>query len=89
MHTGYRISDFRTTHGASVRIVVDVGEWDNSRWINAPGQSGDPRSAHYRDLAPIWAQGGYVPMLYSRQAVDEAASHIITLQPYQDSELPL
>ena len=89
MHTGYRLPDFRTTHGASVRIVVDVGEWDQSRWINAPGQSGDPRSAHYRDLAPIWAQGGYVPMLYSRAAIDEAASHIMTLQPYQDSELPL
>ena len=89
MHTGYRLPDFRTTHGASVRLVVDVGSWDESRWINAPGQSGDPRSIHYRDLASIWAQGDYVPMLYSREAVDAAATQIITLHPYQDSELPL
>ena len=89
MHTGYRVSDFRTTHGASARIVVDVGQWDESRWINAPGQSGDPRSNHYRDLATVWAKGGYVPMLYSREAVDAAASHIIQLEPYQNSELPL
>ena len=56
--------------GASVRIVVDVGDWDQSRWINAPGQSGDPRSPHYRDLAPLWADGHYVPLLYTRAAVD-------------------
>jgi penicillin amidase len=81
MHTGYRPSDFRTVAGASVRIVMDVGAWDESRWINAPGQSGDPRSPHYRDLAPIWAGGGYVPMLYSRQAVDAAARARIRLEP--------
>ena len=51
MHTGYRPSDFRITHGASVRIVMDVGGWDNSLCLNGPGQSGDPRSPHYADLA--------------------------------------
>lgn len=81
MHTGYRPSDFRTMHGASVRIVVDVGDWDQSRCINAPGQSGDPRSPHYRDLAPLWADGHYVPLLYTRAAVDAAAETIITLKP--------
>ncbi|MBD2749340.1 penicillin acylase family protein [Microvirga sp. BT688] len=85
MHTGYRPSDFRTIAGASVRMVVDVGAWDESRWINAPGQSGDPRSPHYRDLAPIWAAGQYVPMLYSREAVDAAAPHRIRLEPQRAS----
>lgn len=89
MHTGYRPSDFRTMQGASVRIVVDVGSWDDSRWINAPGQSGDPRSPHYRDLAPIWAEGKYVPMLYSRAAIDAAASHVIEMKPASDGNLPL
>ncbi len=89
MHTGYRPSDFRTMQGASVRIVVDVGSWDDSRWINAPGQSGDPRSPHYRDLAPIWAEGKYVPMLYSPAAIDAAASHIIEMKPASDGNLPL
>ncbi len=80
MHTGYRPSDFRTMHGASVRIVVDVGDWDQSRCINAPGQSGDPRSPHYRDLAPLWADGQYVPLLYTRAAIDAAATTIIRLK---------
>jgi penicillin amidase len=81
MNTGYRPGDFRTIAGASVRMVVDVGNWDASVWINAPGQSGDPRSPHYRDLAAIWAQGGYVPMVYSREAVTAATEQRILLHP--------
>jgi penicillin amidase len=81
MKAAYQPSDFRITMGASMRMVVDVGEWDNSVWINAPGQSGDPRSDHYADLAGYWARGEYVPMLYSRQAVDEATEDVILLLP--------
>lgn len=81
MNAGYRNSDFRVISGASFRIVVDVGAWDNSRVINAPGQSGDPASPHYADLAPLWADEAYVPLLYTRDAVDAAAAERITLQP--------
>ena len=81
MHTGYRHSDFRITHGASVRMVMDVGNWDESVCINAPGQSGDPRSPHYRDLAPLWAKGEYVPMLYSRARIEPEVTHRIVLTP--------
>ena len=77
----YRKSDFRLTAGASFRMVLDVGNWDASRVINAPGQSGDPMSGHYRDLAPLWATGQYVPLLYSRPAVLNAASEVIRLAP--------
>ena len=78
----YRTSDFRVMMGASVRIVVDVGEWDNSVCMNAPGQSGDPRSSHYADLAPLWAKGEYFPLVYSRAAVDEATEIRIELRPH-------
>ena len=81
MAAGYRPGDFRLLAGASVRIVVDVGAWDRSVCINTPGQSGDPRSAHYRDLMATWAAGEYVPMLYSRAAVDAAAEEVTVLQP--------
>jgi penicillin amidase len=81
MNAAYRLDDFRVITGASFRMVVDVGEWDNSRCINAPGQAGDPASAHYADLAPLWAAGKYVPMLFSPAAVDAAAEHIIRLLP--------
>jgi penicillin amidase len=81
MKATYRPGDFRVTIGASVRMVADVGDWDRSVWINTPGQSGDPRSRHYGDLAPLWARGEYVPMLYSPGAVDNAAERRIILNP--------
>src|SRR5215203_6338446 len=77
----YRPSDFRVTAGASFRMVLDVGNWDQSVTINTPGQSGNPYSPHYRDLAPLWASGTYVPLLYSRGAVERAASEVIDLKP--------
>jgi penicillin amidase len=77
----YRRSDYHLTAGASFRMVLDVGNWDASRAVNTPGQSGDPFSGHYRDLAPLWATGQYVPLLYSRAAVEAATAEAITLTP--------
>ncbi len=77
----YRTSDFAATAGASVRMVLDVGRWDNSVAINTPGQSGDPFSPHYRDLFPLWAAGDYVPLLFSRAAVEREAETVLTLTP--------
>lgn len=77
----YRRTDYRLLSGASFRMVLDVGNWDASRTINTPGQSGDPFSGHYRDLAPLWATGQYVPLLYSLSAVEAATAEAITLTP--------
>ncbi len=81
MNTTYRATDFRATVGASFRVVMDVGDWDSARVINTPGQSGDPRSRHYDDMAPLWARGEYVPMVFSREAVDAAEAERIVLRP--------
>lgn len=64
---------------ASYRQVIDVGNWDGSLAINTPGQSGDPNSQHYRDLAPMWANGKYFPLLYSRTAVEAHTERKIIL----------
>lgn len=77
----WRPNDFRQTAGASVRIVLDVGAWDNSVAINTPGQSGDPMSAHYRDLFALWAAGSYVPLRFSRAAVEGEAEVVLKLTP--------
>ncbi|MCJ2119713.1 penicillin acylase family protein [Methylobacterium sp. J-001] len=81
MHAEYRTDTFQLTHGASFRMVVDVGDWDRSVFINVPGQSGDPGSPHYADLAPVWGRRDHVPMLYGRAAVETATETIITLSP--------
>lgn len=74
-------ADFRLNAGASVRMVLDVGAWDNSVIINTPGQSGNAGSAHYRDLFPLWAAGQHIPFRWSRDAVDAAAERVINVVP--------
>ena len=79
--SGYRSSDFLQVLGPSARLIIDVGNWDNSKAVNHPGQSGDPESSHYRDLATLWRAGQYFPLLYSREAVENATERKIELVP--------
>ena len=69
------------TSGASFRIVVDVGDWDASLGTSTPGQSGDPRSPHYRDLFGPWARDTFFPVVFSRAAVERAAERRELLLP--------
>lgn len=79
--SAYAASDFHQTGGPSARLIIDVGNWDNSKAVNHPGESGDPDSPHYRDLAPLWRAGQYFPLLYSREAVEKATEKKIELLP--------
>ncbi len=74
-------ADWHVASGASVRLVMDVGQWDNSMAINTPGQSGDPASPHYRDMFPRWATGNYFPFAWSRAKVLSQAERIISVRP--------
>ena len=80
-NTGYRASDFNQNTGASYREVLDLSDWDKSLTLNSPGQSGDPASPHYRDLFPLWAEGKFVPLLFTREAVMDAAEQVFVLKP--------
>jgi penicillin amidase len=77
----YRSQDFRVQIAASFRMVLDVGHWDDSLAINAPGQSGDPSSPHYRDLFGLWLEGKYFPLVYTRAAVEKVTERKIILEP--------
>ncbi|MCA1444150.1 penicillin acylase family protein [Ensifer sp. IC4062] len=81
MYASYRSYDFQITSGPSVRMVIDVGDWDKCLFINLPGQSGDPASPHYRDLKDSWLSGGYSPLLYSPEAIDPEVEELIVLEP--------
>ncbi|HXV86099.1 MAG TPA: penicillin acylase family protein, partial [Gemmatimonadales bacterium] len=72
------------TSGASFKIVVDTGDWDRTVGANAPGQSGDPDSPHYRDLFETWATDRFFPVFYSRgrvEAVTEARQVLTPAAP--------
>ncbi len=73
--------DYSQVGGASFRMVVDVGAWDNSIAMNCPGQSGRPESAHYQDLLQLWAEDSAFPLVYSDEAVAAAATETVMLEP--------
>ncbi|MEV4158294.1 penicillin acylase family protein [Nocardia salmonicida] len=77
----YWPADFSPFLGASFRMIIDVGSWDESRCINTPGQAGDPRSPHYRDLFDTWRTGGYVPLYYTRSRIEQHVGQRIRLEP--------
>ena len=79
----YRPEDFRMTVGASFRMVLDIGEWDNCVFVNAPGQSGNPRSRHYDDHLDDWSQQAYLPLLFSRAKIEAATALRIKVTPDQ------
>ena len=79
--TGFRADDFLVRSGASFRMVLDVGRWDDAEMTNAPGQSGDPRSPFYDNLLEGWATDSSFPLLYSRGAVEANQSMRINLEP--------
>jgi len=78
MHAG---DSFQLTNGPSFRMVLDVGNWDESRAVNYPGQSGRWDDSHYSDLTGTWLRGEYFPLLYSRAAVEKATERRIRLEP--------
>jgi penicillin amidase len=67
--------------GPSFRAIFDLGDWDRSLAMNAPGQSGSPGSPHFGDLAAGWAAGQYFPFAFSDRAVQANAQNTLMLVP--------
>ena len=78
-------SNLRQTSGASYRQILDLSDWDRSVAINVPGQSGEPGSPHYDDLLPLWAEGKYHPLAFSRPYVEKVTRHRLILRPETNS----
>ena len=66
---------------ASLRMVVDVGNWDEGRFSLPGGQSGNPLSSHYDDLLPLWRAGEGVPIAWSPEAIRRATRATLRLAP--------
>ena len=65
----------------SMRMVVSLGELDESRWINLTGVSGHPFADHYTDQTDLWARGETLPWAFTRGAVEDAGDDVLTLVP--------
>ncbi|TRO62541.1 MULTISPECIES: penicillin acylase family protein [unclassified Streptomyces] len=65
----------------SMRMVVNLEDFDKSKWINLTGASGHAYSAHYIDQTGKWVKGELLPWAYKEQAVDEETSDTLVLKP--------
>ena len=72
---------YEQVHGATYRQLFDLADWDQGLAINAPGQSGQPGSEYYSNLAGRWLVGEYFPLVYSRFKIEEHAKHRLRLVP--------
>ncbi|HEV2011019.1 MAG TPA: penicillin acylase family protein [Candidatus Limnocylindria bacterium] len=64
---------------ASERMLVDLGDLDNSRAVLPTGQSGQPRSRHWGDQTPLWLRGELHPMWFSRARITDP--DVLVLRP--------
>jgi penicillin amidase len=69
------------TLGAATRIVIDVGDWDASVCINSPGQDGALGGAHALDQYDRWLADGYLPLVYSREHIEQHVESRHRLRP--------
>ena len=65
----------------SMRMIVDLDDFDDSLWINLTGASGHAYHANYTDQTELWADGEYLPWAYGEEAVADRAEHTLTLRP--------
>jgi penicillin amidase len=68
---------------ATLRMVVDVGEWERSRFVLPSGQSGNPLSPHYADQHDLWRRGEGIPIAWSAERVAAAARTTLRLMPVE------
>ncbi|MBO9660514.1 MAG: penicillin acylase family protein [Chitinophagaceae bacterium] len=61
-------------NGASFRYFTNTGNWDETKMINSPGQSGDPASKWYKNLFEMWANDEYFPAYFSREKIEAHAA---------------
>lgn len=80
--TGWELdASYATESVPSMRMVLDLDEWDNSVWQNLTGTSGHTFHLNYVDQTDDWAQGAQFSWRYSAETIEEAAVDTLVLQP--------
>ncbi|MFD5214077.1 penicillin acylase family protein [Microbacterium sp. NPDC058345] len=80
--TGWQIGEsYATTTVPSMRMVVDLADFDDSTWNQLTGASGHPFHAHYTDQTEDWAQGIQKPWPFTAKAVTKATVDTLRLTP--------
>ena len=74
---GEKYLPFANRHAASLRVVYDLSDLEQSQFIYQTGQSGLVWSDNYRDMKDEWAAGKYRPL----RSKPDAWAHTLVLNP--------
>ena len=72
---------YADTHGSTLRMIVDLSDIAASRFMIAPGQSGNPLSPHYSDLMTSWRDFAYLTFGKSAAAYARAGAAMTAPAP--------
>ena len=69
---------YKVTGGPSTRRIVDFSDVENNSFAIIPtGQSGNPFSKHYKDLADKFVQGGFYKMLLNKDTIQQSEDKLL------------
>ncbi len=72
---------YAVTSAPAMRMLIDLGDLDQSRWVNQSGVSGHAFHRHYDDQTELWANQRLWPFVSSRRAVEAGTSSRQELLP--------
>ncbi len=72
---------YAVTEGPTMRMLVDLSNLDNSRWINQSGNSGHAYHPNYDDQLPLWMDNQLLPFPFTRRAIDPTITQRLELIP--------
>ena len=65
----------------SMRMIVDLSNFDNSMTVLPTGQSGHVMSKHYDDQVENWIQNNMLPQYFGREVIEANKKSVMHLTP--------
>ena len=72
---------YAVTSAPSMRMVVSMADFDDSRWINLTGASGHAFNANYTDQTDLYVAGRTLVWAFSKDAVASSEEQTLTFTP--------
>jgi penicillin amidase len=72
---------FGVLSAPSARLIVDLGDLENSRAMHTTGQSNHLASPHYDDMIDPWRFIEYHNLLWGHTTIEESAVAMLSLEP--------
>ncbi|MEZ5346784.1 MAG: penicillin acylase family protein [Pyrinomonadaceae bacterium] len=65
----------------SMRFIAKPANWDETRHVIPLGQSGDPKSVHWKDQFDSWQNGKSTVFPFTKSAVEKEATDVLMFTP--------